>query len=355
MTKIGTRRWQSSWTWRATSFVCVVSPAFVGAAAAADFHSGKVITIIVSTDVGGTYDSYARIMADNMSRHIPGQPKMIVQNMPGAGGVKTANYMFTAAPKDGTVIAATYSSIPTGALLSQEGAQYDASKFNWLGSITKEPFVGFVWHEAPVQSWNDFYSKEVTMSTEAVGSASADFPIMSNAVLGTKVKIILGYKGAPESRLAIQRGEVMGNFATGFNSLRSQAGDMLRDHKYKIVIQHGLTKIDDLPDVPMLIDQARNDDDRRLLEVFLARQETGKPYFLPPGVPADRVALLRTAFAATLKDESFIHRVQQENMEMVGPMTGGEVETLVSRVLSAPPSIVTRIKNIFEDFIKSPR
>ena len=322
---------------------------------AADFYSGKIITIVVSTEAGTGFDSYARLIAENMPRHIPGQPRFIVQYMPGAAGLKATNYIYATAPKDGTVIAATHGSIPTAALLAQQGVQYDASKLNWLGSITKDPFVGFIWHESPARQWQDFYTMEVTMGTEAVGSASADFPILSHAILGTKIKSIFGYKSSTESRLAVERGEVMGNFATTYSSLRSLSGDMLRDGRFRIVIQHGLTKIPELSNVPLLIDQAKNEDDRRLLEVFLARQETGKPYFLPPGVPADRVALLQEAFMATLKDEEFVRETQRGQLDISGPMSGPEVKALVERVSSAPLTIVDRIKKVFSDFANGAR
>jgi tripartite-type tricarboxylate transporter receptor subunit TctC len=193
------------------------------------------------------------------------------------------------------------------------------------------------------------------MGTQALGSSSADFSIVSNAVLGTKIKLILGYKSSGEVSLAIQRGEVMGNFATAYNSLRSQGHDLLQEGKYKIFIQHGLTKIPELPDVPLLIDQAKNQDDRRLLEIVLARQETGKPYLLPPGVPADRVVILQSAFASTIKDGAFAAQAQKANIHITHPMTGGEVKALVDRVMSVPPSLVARLKKIFEDFAKSPR
>ena len=147
----------------------------------------------------------------------------------------------------------------------------------------------------------------------------------------------------------------MGNFATAYNALRSQAADLLRDGKFRIVVQHGLTKIRELPDVPLLIDQAKNDEDRRLLEVFLSRQETGKPYFLPPGVPADRVETLRAAFDQTMTDPAFISEVKAANMDVSGPLTGQEVSALVDRAMSTPPSIVARIKRVFGDFINAPR
>jgi tripartite-type tricarboxylate transporter receptor subunit TctC len=335
--------------------VFVTLSALTGAANAADFYSDKMVTIVVGSDAGGSYDSYARLLAENMPRYIPGRPKFIVQNMPGAAGLKVANYVYNVAPKDGTVIGATFGATPTGTLLSQEGALYDPTKANWLGSVTTDPYVGFVWHAAPVQTWADLYTKQATMGTQSLGSSSADFTIVSNAVLGTKIKLILGYKSSAEVSLAIQRGEVMGNFATAYNSLRSQGHDLLHEGKYKIFVQHGLSKIPELPDVPLLIDQAKNEDDRRLLEIILARQETGKPYLLPPGVPADRVAILQSAFASTVKDSAFVEQVQKANMDVTNPMTGAEVTSLVDRVMSAPPSLVTRLKKIFADFANTPR
>jgi tripartite-type tricarboxylate transporter receptor subunit TctC len=335
--------------------ILAAAPALTGAASAADFYGDKSITIVVGSDAGGSYDSFARLLAANMGRYIPGHPKFIVQNMPGAAGLKAANYVYNVAPRDGTVMAATFGATPTGTLLSQKGAQYDPRKANWLGSITTDPYVGFLWHAAPVQTWADFYTKQPTMGTQALGSSSADFAIVSNAVLGTKIKLILGYKSSGAVSLAMQRGEVMGNFATAYSSLRSSGGDLLREGKYKIFIQHGLSKIPDLPDVPLLIDQAKNDDDRRLLEIILARQETGKPYLLPPGVPADRVAILQSAFASTVKDSAFVAQVRQAHMDVTNPMTGAQVKALVDRVMSSPPALVARLRKIFDNFANSPR
>ena len=342
-------------TWSFGSAIFIVSCCgVVDPVAASDFFSGKQMQIVVSTEAGTTYDIYARKLAEHMSKYIPGKPKIIVQNMPGAAGLKVANYIYNVAPKDGTVIGATHGSVPTAALLSQDGAQYESAKLSWLGSITKEPFVGYIWHTAPAKKWADLYTTEVTMGTQAVGSASADYAILANALLGTKVKNVFGYKSAPEVRLAIERGEIMGGFGTAYSALRSQAGDWLRDKKISIFIQHSLTKHPDFPDVPLFVDQARNDDDRRLLEVILSRQETGKPYFLPPGIPADRLSILRKAFDDTMKDSAFVDVLQKASLEVSDPMTGQEMEAMVGRLMSTPKATVDRIGKIFEDFKNAP-
>jgi tripartite-type tricarboxylate transporter receptor subunit TctC len=322
-----------------------------GPAAADDttpFYRGKQIRLIVSTDVGGAYDTYARLMAQVLKDHIPGNPTIVVQNMPGASGLKTANYIATTAPRDGTVIAGTHSSILTTQLTSP-GASFEATKLSWIGSVTTDPFVGYVWHTAPIRSLEDTRTTEVIMGGVSVGSAGVDYAIVARDLFGLKLKIVTGYKASNDVKLAMERGEVQGTFANGWSSIKNAEPEWLRDHKIRIIVQHGFRKLPELPDVPLFIDLAQNESDRQALVFLLARQEAAKPYFAPPDIPAERLAILRRAFDATVHDPKFAALAAKANVALDGPMTGDEVATLVAKVAQTPPAVIQRITRMLTD------
>jgi tripartite-type tricarboxylate transporter receptor subunit TctC len=327
-----------------------VAIALAAPAAAADFYDGKQIKLVVSTEPGGAYDVYARLIAQYWGKYIPGHPAFVVQNMPGASGLKTANFIYNQAPRDGTVIAATHSGVPTTPLLSPAEAQFDLRKLSWIGSATKDPFVGFVWHTAPVKTFEAAKTTEVIMGGDGVGSAGVDMAIVSNVFFGTKFKIVTGYTGGPQVKLAMERGEVHGTFANAWTALKLAQPDWLKDGKITIITQHGFTRHAELPDVPLFMDQAKKPEDRQALELLLARQEFAKPYFGPPEVPADRVLLLRRGFDAVLKDPELLAGAAKASLPIDGPMTGEELATLTARLAETPPSVVQRIEKVFTDF-----
>ncbi len=271
--------------------------------------------------------------------------------MAGAGGLTATNYMANIAARDGSVIASVDSNIPTSQiLLAPVGVHFDANQISWIGSITKDIFVGYVWHDAEVQSFEDAKTKVAIMGGQGVGAATIDFAIVSNALLGTKFKIVTGYDSSSATKLAMERGELDGTFANGWTSLKVDQKDWLADRKIKVIIQDGFTRNRDLPDVPLLIDQAKNDADRQLLELLLARQETNKPYLAPPGIPQDRLMALRAAFDAAVSDPSFRAAAEKANLTVDSPMTGAELTTLVARLMATPPEIPRRIGAIFKAF-----
>jgi tripartite-type tricarboxylate transporter receptor subunit TctC len=319
-------------------------------AEAADFYAGKTLTFICSTDAGTTYDTYARALAEFMPTHIPGSPTSVVQNMNGASGLKASNYVYNVAPRDGTVIAATHSVIPTSPLLSPDGAQFDVRKIGWIGSITKEPYIGYVWNNAPALTYEDAKKTQDIMGGQAVGSAGIDLAILSNELFGTKFKIITGYKSAPETKLAMEKGEVHGTFGNAYTALMSEQPDWVRDKKVVIIIQHGFTKIPALPDVPLFVDQAKKPEDRQVLDLLLARQETGKPVFTGPDVPAERLEILRKAFDETVKDPKFLASLQKSRLPVDGPMTGAQVAQLAGHLAETPKEVVKRMEGILSKF-----
>ena len=315
----------------------------------ANFYNRKQIRLIVSTDAGGAYDTYARLMAQVLKDHIPGNPTIVIQNMPGASGLKTANYMYTSAPRDGTVIASTHASILTTQLTSPGAATFESTRFSWIGSVTTDPFIGYVWHTVPIQTLDDTRKTEVIMGGVSVGASSVDYAIMARDMFGLKFKIVTGYKASNDVKLAMERGEVQGTFANGWSSIKTAEPEWLRDKKIRIIVQHGFRKLPELPDVPLFIDLAQNEADRQAMIFMLARQEVAKPYFAPPDIPSERLAVLRRAFDATVRDPKFAALAAKANIALEGPMTGDEVAALVAKVAQTPPAVVQRVTRMLAE------
>lgn len=319
-------------------------------ARAEDFYKGKDIRLVVSSGAGGAYDLYARMLATVYGKHIPGNPKFIVQNVPGAGGIKATNYMYTQAPRDGTVIAATHSGIETAPLRLPTVAKFDLNKFSWIGSITSDPFVGYVWHTTPVKTLEETKTTPIIVGGISVGTAGLDFAVIARDILGLNLKIVAGYKGSGDVKLAMTRGEVQGTFANGWSSLKSQEPDWLKDGKIRILVQHGLKKSADLPNVPRLIDFARNDMDRQAVTFMAAIQEAAKPYFGPPAIPTARLEELRRGFDASIRDPKFVAGLKRTHAALTDPMTGAELAAFVKNLSETPPAVVARVNKALDDF-----
>jgi tripartite-type tricarboxylate transporter receptor subunit TctC len=310
----------------------------------ADFYKGKQIRIIVGAGVGGGYDMYARALARRMGHYIPGSPTVIVQNQPGAGGVIMSNQLFQQGPKDGTAIGAPLSGVPTAPLMQSE-AKYDPTKLNWLGSISSEAYVAYAWHTAPVSHISDVAKTEFLVGATTPGSTTVDYPLLLNEMLGYKFKIVRGYAGPPEINVAIERGEVHGNGSVGWSLTKSLKPDWIKEKKIKNLLQYGLRKHPELQDVPLVIDLARNEQQRQAMKLMFARSDYGRPFFLPPDVPAERVAALRLAFDETMKDREF--RAEAERLQLdVEPMSGLEMQKLIAELAGTPPAVVARVRAI---------
>jgi tripartite-type tricarboxylate transporter receptor subunit TctC len=322
----------------------------IAADADADFYKGKQIKLMVSTEPGTIYDVYARLVAEHMPNHIAGKPTFVVENAPGASGLRVTNFMATQAPKDGLTIAAVHSSIPTAPLTSPRDARFDAAKLAWLGSITKDPFIGYVWHDVPVHTLADAEKTPFSVGGNAVGSAGIDLAILSNEMFGFHIKIITGYVGSLDTKLAMERREVDGTFANGLGDIKTTRPQWLTEKKINIFVQHGFTRHPELPDVPLLLDYAKKPEDRQALEFMLARQEFSKPYFAPPDTPPARLAILRKAFDETMKDPAFKAGAERAKLSVDGPMNGEELSGMVGKVASTPESVVKRIEALFEKF-----
>jgi tripartite-type tricarboxylate transporter receptor subunit TctC len=322
--------------------LCAGAASPAGAEDVAAFYKGKTIRFVVGSAAGGGYDLFARLVARHMVHHIPGNPYIVVQNQPAAGGVVMTNQLYAQGPKDGTVIGVPLNGMPTAPLL-QAGTQFDSQKLIWLGSTNREAYVAFVWHTVPVQSIAELASKEIIVGTTTPGATMTDFPLLLNDVLGYKFKIVRGYGGTPQINIAIERGELQGMGGIGWASVKAQQQSWIDEKKIKVLAQFGFKRNTELADVPTMFEFAKTDADRQAMRMLFARTEYGRPYFLPPDVPADRVQALRRAFDATMKDPAFLAEAPKLQLD-VSPMTGEEVQGLVADLVSTPPAIANRVK-----------
>jgi tripartite-type tricarboxylate transporter receptor subunit TctC len=315
-------------------------------ASAQSFYEGKSITIVTSTGVGGTYDVTARLISRHMPRFIPGKPNMVVQNMPGGGNVLATNFMYTIAPKDGTSIASVHNAMPVQQVLGGQGVRFDAGKFEWLGSTGPETEVILVWHTSGIRTLDEAKTREVILGGTGAGSGLVILPRAMNALLGTRFKIVSGYKSSEDINIALQRGEVEAR-AFSLISITAQRADWLRDRKITILAQVGAKRAHEIPDVPLVTELAKSEEDRQVFKLISAAQGLGRPYLAPPGVPAERLAILRQAFEATLKDKAFLADAEKLQID-IDPISADDVAQLVRETVNAPASVVAKAKAAIE-------
>ena len=327
-------------------FVTTALPA--QADAVADFYKGKTISLIVSTGAGGTYDVIGRQMARFMPKHIPGEPTIVVKQMPGAGHVLATNFMYNQAPKDGTHIATIGNTIPLHQVLDGKGARYEADKFNWLGTTGISNLMTVALASSGVKSIQDVMEKEITAGSTGAGSGTSLYPTVMNKVLGTKFKIVAGYQRAVEIDLAMERGEVDVRSGFSYGSLATEHPDWIRDKKAVFLVQVGGMREPDLPDVPLMSELAKTDEQRQILTLISSTVALGRPYLTTPDVPADRLAALRQAFMATLADAAFLVEAKKLNFDL-RPADGAAVTKIVADVIASPPDIIAKTKEVMGD------
>jgi tripartite-type tricarboxylate transporter receptor subunit TctC len=281
-----------------------------------------------------------------MGRYIPGNPTLIVQNMPGGGNVLATNYMYNIAPRDGLTIASIHNAMPLHQVLDGRGVRFDAARFNWLGSTGPENEVIIVWHAAGITTIRQAMEREVVLGSTGAGSGLSIIPTAMNNVLGTRFKLVIGYKTSEDINLAMQRGEVQAR-AFGLNSIVAQHSDWLREHKVDFLAQDGVKRDKDLPNVPLLTELAASDEQRQILKLISAPAGLGHPYLAPPGIPPERLAILRQAFAATLRDPAFLAEVARLAIP-IDPMSADEVATIVAETINAAPAVVAKAKAAME-------
>lgn len=317
-----------------------------GAAEAADFYEGKRITFTNGGTAGAGLDAYVRMVARHFGRYVPGQPATIVQNMPGAGTYKAAEFMETLAPKDGTMIGSVFPGAIMAPLLDVHKPRFDPAKFIYLGTAETGARVCSVFHTSQVKSYEDARTMKAIMPASQAGGSSRDYTLMTNALAGTKMQMVSGYTGGADMFLAVERGEVEGLCGFDLSSLKAARGDWLRDGKLRIIIQYGLATEPELdrigvPPFNKYVAQA----DRPVADLIVAQQIFSRMFFVPAGTPADRVDILRKAFLATMADKEFLAEAEKGQLNVV-PMSGEQVGEVVRRIYASPPDIVERARKV---------
>jgi tripartite-type tricarboxylate transporter receptor subunit TctC len=312
----------------------------------ADFYHGKSVTLMVGGSAGGGYDLLARALAKYLGKHIPGNPSVVVKNMPGAGTILLTNYMNSVAPKDGTTIASVANNAPFEPLYGTKEAEYDPTKFNWLGSPSAEVSLLTIWKNSPANSIADARVHELTMGSSGANSTPSFYAHVLTAVLGVKLKLVVGYPGQNDALLAMERGEIDGYPSAFYSSLMSSRPTWIKDKQVKLLVQYGAEKEPALPDVPFAPDLISNAADKQLMQEAAAPLALGRPYLMPPGVPEDRVAAMRKAFFDTLKDPDF--QVDNEKMQLGAnaPRSGEQLQQTIEQSYHAPPDVIDRLKSL---------
>ena len=312
-----------------------------------DFYRGKTINLVVGSDAGSGYDAYARLVSRHMGKHIPGNPAFVIQNQPGAGSITMANALANVGAKDGTAIGAPQSSVAFERLLhllspGGKTANFDASKLNWLGTVAQDTFVVLGWHTSKVQTIEDMMTKDFVIGTSGPNTDGSLIVALLNKLLDTKIRLITGYSGTAPQLLALERGEIDGS-SMAWSTVVALRPYARRDNEIKVLLQIGKQKHPDLPDVAFLADLMKSDEDRAIVSIVFDKYQMGRPMFVPPGVPAERVALLRAAFDATMKHPADIAEAGVLKLEL-SPLPGAEVQALVERLYASPEAMVKKAR-----------
>jgi tripartite-type tricarboxylate transporter receptor subunit TctC len=338
-----------------TAGALLVGSAGMTAAAAAadpiaDFYRSKTYNIYTGTGENstGAVVQYTRAVSQFIGRHIPGEPTVVMRSMPGAGGIKAANYIYNIAPQDGTVHGFISRGFIIQPLMGTPQAQFDPTKFQWIGSTASEVSVGAIWTAGTdVRTIQDAMKKEIVVGGTAPGQDTGLFPVVLNRLIGTKFKVVTGYASSSEVDLAMQRGEAQGKIGWSWGNLNAgNTVDWVSTGKVHVIIQMGLEKSPKIPsDVPLLLDLARNDEDRRLMELIFGSAVTGYPSFVGPGVPKARVEAIRAAYSATMQDPEFRKVVEKQQLEL-DPISGEDLTKIIQRLYSAPPAVIERARKL---------
>src|SRR5215468_10176636 len=322
------------------------SPAAPAQGAAAVFKD-KTVDIYTGYTVGGGYDLYTRLLARHIGKHLPGNPTVVPKNMEGAASVRLANWLYNVAPKDGTAFGTIGRGTALDPLLGQPGAQFDGTRFNWIGSANDEVSVCVAWHTTGFATFDDLVKKELLIGGTGPGDDTVQFPKVLVGVLGAKLRIIAGYPGGNDAVLAMERGELQGRCGWSYSSIKAAHPDWLAQKKIAILVQFALAKHPELADVPLVIDLAKTEDQRQLLKFVFARQVMGRPYLAPPGVPPATVAALRRAFMETMADKDFLADAARGKLEIT-PVSGERIQELVAELYKTPPELTKRLADMLK-------
>jgi len=334
------------WTIAAAA-IAISLGASAGAQAPEAFFKGRQITFLIGAGAGGGYDAYYRTFARHVVHHIPGEPTIVPKNMPAASGLAAANTLYTAAERDGATIGAFPNNIPMDPLFGNPGARYDPRKLNWLGSIGKLENVCATWITSPVKTIAQAREREVVVAAAAATSNSAIMPKVLNALLGTRFKPIMGYDPGSGMTLALESGETEGVCGLSWSTIKAARPHWIKDNKLNVIVQLGLAKLPELPDVPAALDLVTDPVKKQVLGLILVRQELGRPLAAPPGVPADRLEILRGAFDATMKDPQFLAEAAKLELE-IEPLSAPEIDKLLADAFATPKPIVQEAAALIE-------
>jgi tripartite-type tricarboxylate transporter receptor subunit TctC len=316
--------------------------ALLGSARADDveaFYQNRTMALIIGYSVGGGYDLYGRLVARYMGAHLPGNPTIVPQNMPGAGSLKAAEYVYAVAPKTGATIATMSRAMGIEPLLGR--AKYDGTKFTWLGSVTDEVSLCVTWHTSAVKTWDDLLTTEVRFGGNGPGSDPDTFALLLKNQFGAKIKLITGYPGSSDITLAMERGEIDGYCGMSVSSVKSRHPTWLPEHKVNLLVQTSLKKLEEFATVPLLTELARTPEERQIVKLVVSSQNMARPFLAPPGVPADRTRALRAAFDATMRDPAFLAEAQRLDLE-VNPVDGASLAALLAELYATPKDVVAK-------------
>ena len=327
--------------WRAAVCCAASAVACTGAAAADDYFKGKKIDVLIGYSAGGTYDATARLLSRHMPKYIPGQPTMIPQNLPGSGSIKAILTLYTVAPKDGTMLGMIGRSYPIEPVFYPDRAKYDPKLFNPIGSTSNEVSVGVVWHTKPFTSLAELQTRELVVGATGSTDDTGRFPMILKNLTGSKIRIVQGYPGGNNVTQAMETGEVDGRFGWSWGSVKSRARHWLEEKKIRVLVQMALAKAPDLPDVPLIMEFAKTEQDRQALELIFAPQAIAWPLIAPPGVPAEVVGILRAAFDKTMRDQQFLLEAEKLAIE-VDPVPGEAMQKIVERIGSLDRKAIDR-------------
>lgn len=330
---------------RQTSLFLGALLALTASAQAQDEFKDKTIRVIVGSAPGGGYDAYARLVSDHWRKHIPGHPQIVVQNMPGAGSLVAMNHVANVAPKDGTVVGAVNAAMTTQPLLKPDQAKFDPRKMHWIGSTLREYHIGIVRDSSPIKDIED--AKKIEIPVAGTGGSTTTYPVIANAVLGTKFKVVAGYQGTAQGALAMERGEVDGLIGITWASIKGTQAQALRDGKLRLITQFGVRKHPELPNLPLVIDSAKTPEDKAALRLVFSSQEVGRPWVVPEGVPEKTVAILRKSFDDTMADPEFRADAQKRKLDL-DPTSGVELQEVVEDIFKTPAAVVERVRPFLE-------
>jgi tripartite-type tricarboxylate transporter receptor subunit TctC len=312
----------------------------------ADFYQGKTINLIIGNSAGGGYDLYARVLARHVGRHIPGNPAVVPMNMTGAGSLRAANYLYTAAPKDGTAIGTFARGMAIAPLVG--AAQFDGRRFAWLGSAATDVSVCIAWATSAVRSFDDMRARPSVLGGQAAGADPNVFALMYKNLMGARIKLVSGYPGTNDITLAMERGEVDGLCGISWSTVKSRHADWIKSNRINVLVQAGLEKAPDLPEVPQAADLVKDAEDMQILRLVLTTQVIARPFAAPPETPADRKEILRKAFDETMNDPEF--RVEAATLQLdITPVSGASIDALLKEIYATPKDVTAKATRVISE------